>query len=343
MIILNDIHIGVERQAGTTPDSAHNLRMWALKQFAELMEQARALGDDICILGDLFDRKNVALEDLYMTWEIIHECMEESSNRLYLVAGNHDLHTDSSQFSSFDMLCKLVEHTSRRVHVVRGAGQAMSLSGRQGFYVIPHVPTQEMFAAEFAKVPECDWLLVHANYNNFFARQSDGSLNVSEEMAMGCKATRIFFAHEHDHRVELGGKVFIGGNQFPTSVNDCLRKEDKAFHKLDGLDVTRHISWQASNYREMKWNDPYPTKDYQFIRVKGEAHPDEALQAQNAYTYMREHYKSFVVGNAIKYATDADTGNLDLSSIENLEKFDIMKVLKKYMPEDEMAILENLQ
>ena len=61
MIVINDVHLGAIRSAGTTISSALALREWMLEQFKSMLE---VIDEDLVILGDLFDTYSIPAPDL---------------------------------------------------------------------------------------------------------------------------------------------------------------------------------------------------------------------------------------------------------------------------------------
>jgi hypothetical protein len=109
-------------------------------------------------------------------------------------------------------------------------------------WCIPHMPNQELFNAEVIKASEMDGkgkhLLLHCNYKNAFTENSDHSLNLNDDqvnLLMEAGWTLVF-GHEHVGRVMRSGKVVIVGNQYPSSVIDCIGDDDKHCLRIqDGL------------------------------------------------------------------------------------------------------------
>jgi len=221
LTVLNDVHIGVQRSAGTTPRSALALRDYVIESFAKLVDEA----GDLCILGDLFDQYSIPNSDLLMTMHILQRHCA-AGKKLYLVAGNHDLSKDSSRMSSFELLGRMMEAWFPE-HAKLLMQPTMLEAGA---YVIPHCVNQDRFNEALSEVPEgTKVLLLHANYDNVHAEHSDGSLNVTESVALGLvnRGMTLVFAHEHQNRTALNGRVIIIGNQVPTSVSDCLGAKKK--------------------------------------------------------------------------------------------------------------------
>lgn len=334
MIIFSDLHIGVNRSAGTTPQTALQLRQYLLSSFEKALESVKT---DVIILGDLFDTYQIPMSDLLETYRIFCRWLERG-HKLTLVCGNHDLSTDSSKLSSFQFLGALFDN-HQQVEFVQGGGKFVS----DGVYVIPHMPNQDLFDLELSKVPETKFLLVHCNYDNYFAKESDHSLNLSKEQAQNCKAEKIVFAHEHHARTALAGKVVIPGNQFPSSVSDCLDDNDKFMTELcDNGEVKFIQTWSKSGFAEIDWKQ-LESSDAQFIRVVGSATPEEAADMADAIAKYRKRSEALVITNAVKVGSDDIGEELTLNSLEAISKFDVMAALKKMLTEDEIKTLESLK
>lgn len=334
MIVLNDLHIGVIRSAGTTPASALALRKYALSEFGSLLDH---VDEDLTILGDLFDTYSIPMTDLLATYQLLVGWLEKG-HRLYGVRGNHDASNDSSRMGSFDFLFALLSQNKNVTYVTAGQW----LDKELGVYCISHVANTDIFDMELAKVPDCKFLLVHCNYDNFFAKDSDHSLNLSEAQAKACKAETIVFAHEHAPRKALGGKVVIMGNQFPTSVSDCLDGNDKFMHRITTDAVQPIKVWDRNtHYVEMDWRSPEPTTA-NFIRFVGTASAEEAAAAADTIARYRKASEAFVVGNGVKVQGAEGQAQLEVESLEQVRAFDVMAALKDYLTEKEYAKLQSL-
>lgn len=330
MIVISDLHLGVLRSAGTTPTSALALTDWMHKQFNSILER---VDEDLVILGDLFDTYQVPLRTVLATYNSLLKWLDKG-HKLVAVPGNHDLSTDSSKLSSFQFLGQLLlDHPNFTYH---SGGGFIS----DGVYAISHVTNQDLIDMELAKVPKCKYLLLHANFNNPFAKSSDHSLNVTAEQCESTPADTILFAHEHYYREELRGKVFIAGNQFPSSVSDCLHKDDKFMTRL-GDKPERLMTWAKEGYAEIDWRNP-EASDAQFIRFVGHCKPDEAAEMANVIAAYRRSSDAFVITNAVKVGEDTEGAELELKSLEEISKFSVMAALKDYLSEDDMKILESL-
>lgn len=335
LTIINDLHLGVIRSAGTTPGSALALREWMLDQFDIMLD---ATNNDLLILGDLFDTYHIPMTDLLRVYQSLSNWLDRG-HVLHLVPGNHDLSTDSTKMSSFQFLGKLLEPREAFYYT-----KGKKVLGHDNMYVIPHMPNQDLFDMELAKVPECEYLLVHCNYNNNFAKESDHSLNLSSEQVRECKAKQILFAHEHARR-RINDKVYILGNSVPSSISDCLDGRDKCIHTLESNSIERtstFINESPTGYREMDWRNPVDSEAL-FIRFIGTCTAQEAAQAADVIARYRRGSAAFVVGNAVKVQTAEGQAELEVASLEAVTGFDVMAALKEYLTNEEWGIIEGLK
>lgn len=339
LTVLNDWHIGAVRSAGTTPATAYQLRLDLLQQFEDTLY---AIDTDLMILGDLFDGPDISKFDLFRTYQVLHDWLARTAKRLIVVNGNHDLAKNSTNFSSFQLLAALLlnEWPEHVTHVTEGT---MTPHG----YVIPHVTNQDLFDLEMSRVPPCDYLFVHCNYDNKFAVESDHSLNMSEEQAKAAPVKHIVFAHEHQAKTALQGKVVIIGNQFPSSVSDCLGNYEKSLLNISDCapaGIARHqrcAVWAAEgDYSEQDWHDLTDTG--RFIRVTGEATAEQAADVATAISRFRSTAKALVITNAVKIAGVDDAEQLVLSH-EEVTSFNVRAALRDLLTEEENAKIDKLK
>lgn len=336
LTIVNDTHLGVVRSAGTTPATALTLRGWMLQKFEEILEET---DNDLLILGDLFDSYQIPMTDLLQVYWALVKWLENKDHMLHMVPGNHDLSTDSSKMSSFQFLASLL-----RPYHMEYYKQGSMVTGHKGVYVIPHMPNQDLFDMELAKVPECEYLLVHCNYENNFAKESDHSLNFSRDQVRECKAKNILFAHEHARR-RINDKVYILGNSIPSSISDCLDGSDKCIHTISSGSVQRSSTFiveAPDGYREIDWRDPVES-EARFIRFTGTCTSEESAQAADTISRYRRQSDAFVIGNAVKVQTAEGQTQLEVDSLEAVRAFDIMGALKDYLTESEWGIIQGLR
>lgn len=329
-LILNDIHVGTNRVAGSTPASAAALKQFTLKNLAGFLA---GIEEDVIIVGDTFDAWQVPLTDVLKTYEIFKEFLSRG-HKLVIQAANHDLSTDSTKLGSLQFLMELLKgYTNLQFVISEGAWVG------EGMYCVPHLRNQDVFEMELAKVPKCEVLFLHANLDNGFAAQSDNSLNVSREQLEELPAKLVYFGHEH-HARKLG-KAFVGGVQWPTSVSDCLDRKDKFAYRLTGAELTPIKTWDSTDFIDMPWNALTDTSA-KFIRISGTAKPEEATAATEAVANLRRTSQAFVITNAVQVGTDEDLQQASLQSLEAVQAFDVMAALKEVLTKEEYAVIEKL-
>lgn len=335
LFVINDIHIGAIRSAGTTPATAYQLRLDLIEGFGSLLTMAT--GCDLLINGDLFDKENVPMSDLYGAWMMLRTWLQANPPcRLFLPPGNHDLSKTSTTFTSFDMLVKLLESEFDRV-----------VSMREGFLtkhgsIIPHMPNQDLFNLELAKVPvDTKYLFLHCNVNNGFAAEADHSLNLSYEQAEKLPVERIIVAHEHQRSRHLNDKILVVGNQIPSSVGDCLGNDKKY-----ALKITDKIEWietcdMTDLFQRLDWREPGAAQELPFIRIEGEAAAHEAADVVSMISTLRKTSKALVITNAVKIAGTKDQAELQVS-LEQIKSFDVMTALMEILTEEERVVVTKL-
>lgn len=331
LTVLNDVHIGAIRSAGTTTSSQYELRRAVLNDFKALLPTS----GDLLLNGDLFDTNSIPVSDVLETYIILSNWLRDNQeSKLYNVTGNHDASKTSNVLSSFQFLGKLLKlaHPTRYVHVEE---PVLTVHG----YIIPHLRNQDVFNLALQDVPEVDYLFVHCNYDNHFAAQADQSLNISAEQAQNCKAKHIVFAHEHHGRVS--GKVMVPGNQIATSVSDWLSKQDKRYLRItDGKPEYVTCKQRKDEFAELDWKTLEDT-DNKFIRVVGQATAEEASEVVNSINKFRKRSEAFVITNSV--VIDTGTVKVDFdSTLESVQQFSVMDALREIMTKDEMTVLENL-
>lgn len=328
LTVLNDTHLGAVRSAGTTTLTKVQLKDHLLEQFIALLPNT-----DLMILGDLLDTHDTDTYSLFQVFKALSDWLRKGY-KLYLVAGNHDLSKTSTTYSSFEMLCGLLRMQSSNVQVI--LEPCMTPHG----YVIPHLPNQEAFNAALLEVPVCGVLYLHVNYDNFFAAQSDQSLNISKEQAAACKAKHIVIAHEHNKKVD--GKVTIPGNQIASSVSDWVNSPSKYYATVtDGEVSLVHVRDRISEYVELPWNLLEITS-HKFVRVTGNAASEEATQVVSAIAKFRQISPALVVSNAAQIATAGATGDF-AASLEAAQGFDVWRALASYLTDPQMTTLKGLK
>lgn len=333
LTIINDIHIGVNRTAGTTLQSALDLRQHIRDRFKALLPRE----GDLMILGDLFDTGNVAISELFATYEILDDWLRNHHGVIYNVRGNHDVTKTTNVMCSFDFLGKLLgrQHTGRYAHITESC---LTPHG----YVIPHYPNQDLFNIEVEKAIAAyvgDNIFFHCNYDNNFAAQSDQSLNLSKEQADRLRVERVILGHEHNPR-KLG-KVLIPGNQIASSVSDWLHSGDKQFIVVTASGaVLEKASVKAAEFVEMPY-DKLELTNHKFIRVVGRVASSDHSKLITALNRFRLKSSALVISNAVEAVSD-DTKELVAQSLESVKAFSVWDSLKEILTADEIKILEKV-
>jgi metallophosphoesterase superfamily enzyme len=332
LTVVNDWHLGAVRSAGTTPATAYQLRQDLLRAAGEILAQ---VSGDLLVNGDLFDGPDIPRADLLAAVRMFSAWLFNTKGRLALANGNHDLDKNSTRLSSFQFFAQLLRSMfpDQVVHIEEG-----TYDKQHDAYVIPHVANQDLFNMELANVPPCRFLFVHANYDNQFAVEADHSLNLSKEQAEQLPVEYIVFGHEHQARTELGGKVVIVGNQFPSSISDCLGNTDKQCLVVrDDGSYYMATTWQADgDYAEQDWHELNDVG--RFIRVTGTATAAEASKMMATLGRFRREAKALVITNAVKVEGVDDGAEMTLSH-EDVTSFNVMEALREYLgPEDAAEI-----
>lgn len=347
MLVVNDVHIGVERVAGTTPSSAAELRQSLLEAYAELL----ALDDEVLVNGDLFDTYNIPLSDLLQTYRTTAAWLSESNKRsIHLIPGNHCLSKNSANLSSFELMGRLLQSQfGPRVAYIQGGAW---VDQARGLYAISHVVNQSIFDMELDRLPDgVKYLFLHANYDSGHAAEAAHSLNLGREQGkeLTAKGITIVMGHEHQGRTAWKGKLIITGNPRPSSVSDCMAHGDG---QLDGkkhalvIDDRGHRlieTWkQDGNFVEVDWRDLGNfTGEHKFIRVTGKADAEEAADVIKAIATFRKGSQAFVVTNAVKIAQLVDVDGLEVTA-EDVRNVDVVSMLLESLTEEQAAVVRQL-
>lgn len=343
-LVISDTHLGVSRVAGTTPESASKLRRYLQDEFAKLLN----LGyDRVIINGDLTDQYDIPLSEALDIYAMLDGYMSESdSKEVILACGNHDISKDSSKLGTVQFIGSLLE---------------MKYPGRFGlvtqpttvddFHIIPHVVNQARFDLALEQVPDCKYLFLHCNYASTFAAEADHSLNLSREQgkALTERGITVVLGHEHQGRTAWKGKLIVVGNQFPSSVSDCMSHGDG---QLDGkkhalvIDDRGHRlieTWHThGSFAEVDWRDLGNWSGRElFIRVTGKADAEEAADVIKAISAFRKGSSAFVVTNAVKVAQLVDVDGLEVTA-EDVRSVDVVGMLLESLTEEQAAVVRRL-
>lgn len=348
MIIINDTHAGVTRQAGTTPASQSALREYVINELEALVERAITCDEDLTLNGDLFDGFTVDTRDLIAVYNILAQYLNRTPRMLTLIMGNHDASAKGDKVSSFHLLCHILQ--SQFEDRVRVIDHTRGLTYVDiGVWAIPHMMNQDLFNMEIEKALAVDnpgYLLLHANCMSPFAEHSDHSLNVSEDQLdpLVAKGWTLVFAHEHQPAQYRGGKVIVVGNQIPTSVSDCLGPEHKQYLRVtqEGHEL---VEWMkvASVFRTVDWtNLDADLTGVKFLRVTGDCTASQASDMVSAIAKLRQRHDAFVITNAVKIEGVAQMDSLAEMSVEAISRFDVTAALMEHLDEREQAVVKGL-
>lgn len=353
-LVLNDLHIGVQRVSGTTSVTADALRDYAHAKHRDLLAMAKD-GDTVIINGDLTDQFNIDLGQAITLYTVAGEWLNSHPNsKLVWATGNHDLSKDSSKLGTVAFIGLLLEgHFAGRFKLVT---KPEMLAGTQ-LYILPHVANQDLFDLELERVPdEAKVVLLHCNFDNAFAGQSDHSLNISREQAK--KLTKVgkilVLGHEHQGRTLMGDKVIITGNQFPTSVSDCLSHGDAQAdgHKhalviesnLEDMELVP--TWSPNEvigwYQELDWRQIEKARQGRgFIRVCGTADAADGANVVKVISTLRQSSDAFVVTNAVKFAAVDGADDIE-TSIEEIRSVNVIELLLGMLDPDQRTAVQEL-
>lgn len=333
LTVINDTHCGAIRSGGTTTKSAWALRQYILNRFRALLLMVEG---DLLVLGDLLDAFSIPYHDLLEVFDALHAWAQTNPDQtLYLVPGNHDLSKTTTTMSSFQFLCKLMGMLDNVV-IIDKPGRL----NQHDAYVIPHCINQEQFDIEVDKVPDdVQLLFLHCNFDNKFAQKSDHSLNLSADVALKLPVKHIVFAHEHQQRIAINGKVQIIGNQIPSSVADCMGNDRKYLLKVRDGKLTYDETWTAQgSFQRIDWHElGTAAADAQFIRVEGDAASSEGNAVVTAISKLRSVHNAFVITNAVKI--EGRSTDVEAKSLEQVQSYNIKEaVLRRLNPEQKAVV-----
>ena len=338
-LIVNDVHLGVTRSAGTTPKTSAQLRAYLLSNLETLMFEHK--DKDIIFNGDVFDEFDVPLTEAFEFLMLCRKWLDVSEGTLYLAEGNHDLSKNSANMCSLAFVAKALN--SDRVVLIE---QTTHLEDAK-ILVIPHVANQDLFDLELAKAAEMSdtLILVHANYDNNFAVKSDHSLNVSAAQAHKVieNANTLLFGHEHQQR-NVHKRIQVAGNQWPSSVADCLGNNSKKAFIFDPVSRSMNTveTWtREGSYAEIDWQFLGQAEDSEFVRVVGDCATEQAAEMISEISKFRQRSDAFVVTNAVSVAGVVAMQDLP-ANLENVKGFDVMGYLFENLDDAQVAVVKGL-
>ncbi len=333
--VTTDYHVAVKRVGGTTPESQVRLR-----QYIRDAIQAQLDDTDHLIAGDLFSDFTVDTSELVEAYRIFSTWLAASGRKLALVRGNHDFSVRGTAVSSFDLLGMiLTDKFPKQVTI------ASEVTEWKQFILVPHLPNNDILNTEISKL-SCvtDKVIVfHANVDNFFATETQHSLNVTIEQVedLVSRNNLVIFGHEHQYRSLVNGRCLVLGNTVPSSIADCIGSPFKYSATVTGTDYELNPTWKAEDtYYEVDWRDMEVDMDCLFIRVTGEATANEAADVIKAVSQLRQRHDAFVITNAVK--VEGVSSDFATESIESLKAFDVVGAIMEELNEQEQECVKGL-
>lgn len=348
MLLISDTHCGVSRVAGTTPATQAALRQYVRDNLESLLRY----GDrEVTCNGDLFDGFSVESHELVKVFDIFSKWLEGNSGRhLNLVGGNHDFSAKGDRLSSFHML----GHFLREVHPGKVDVYDQGFTQiHDNVWCIPHCLNHDLFDIEVQRATDTnvsgDYLLLHCNYKNGHAENSDHSLNLNDDQigALMRAGWNLVIAHEHIGYTLRGERVIVVGNQFPTSVSDCIGDEVKHCLRIENGKHEFIETWHSEgNYLEVDWQNlrdgTAEIGEHRFIRITGEAKADQAADVVNVVAKFRQTSDALVVGNAVKVEGQAVFDEMALESTESIKAFDVLNAIYSQLEPREVEVVRSL-
>lgn len=348
MLVISDLHLGVDRQAGTTPLTQVKLREYLQSWLVEFLQEHKT--DHLCINGDLFDKFSVDPMEVIRVFNTFADWLNDTKGILTLIAGNHDSNPRGDKVSSFALLTHFLQRQFPKHVNVINVGDGFTRVWEET-WAVPHMENQDTFDLALQAAidsGEHGFLLLHANVMSTFCENSDHSLNVSEAQidALIAAGWTLVFGHEHVGKTLKGRKVIVVGNQIPSSIVDCIGDSDKHALVLDENHYTLFPTWCADwpdGFEEVAWHDlAFFDSNKKFIRVTGDCSAEQAADMVNAVAKFRQRSTAFVVGNAVRVAGMAEMDELASLSMENVSKFDVMGALLETLDEREQEVVKGL-
>ena len=355
-LVINDLHLGVQRTGGTTLASAADLRQFTKNYYQNLLDLATENQvERLLVNGDLTDVYDIPLGEALDIYVATADWMDANPDiEVVWALGNHDLSKDSMKLGSVAFIGALLSLKFPGRFVLARAPTNLG----DGAYVIPHMVNQEIFEYELGRVPDgTQYLFLHCNFDNPFAGAQDHSLNITRDQAkvLRQRDIKIVLGHEHQGRTLMNGNLIVVGNQFPTSVSDCLshgdaQRDGKKYALLIQADGTneRVATWSEDIepngwFAEVDWRDLEGTTEdgMGFIRVTGDATKAESAAAVKAVAKFRQRSRSFVVTNAVRVEAVEGMGDL-ADTAEDIRSVNVIEMLLEMLNPEEQKVVKQL-
>lgn len=330
--VTTDWHLSAKRTGGTTPQSQFALKNYLLDSFVAQLDDT-----DHLVAGDLFDSFTIDTGELIFVYNVISDWVKKYNRKLALVRGNHDWSQRGDQRSSFDLLGHILKS-----HFPNNVTVADTVTEWKQFILVPHVANNDLLEIEISRLKDVSGKVVvfHANADNFHAKDSQHSLDVSRaDIDFLCEKNVLIFGHEHPHRKLNGGKCLVLGNAVPSSISDCVACPVKYSATFDGLDYTLASIW-SGGYLELDWREL--SGNAQFIRVTGSASAAEAAHVVSAVAKFRQKSSAFVVASSVLIEGVATFEEIEKQTMESVRAFDVLSAILSELDEREKVAVEGL-
>ena len=342
MLIINDLHLGVVRSGGTTPASQAALREYILSNLESLLADHGS--EHVVINGDLFNTFQVETSEVIAAHKVFSKFIS-LGGRVTLIMGNHDASAKGDRVSSFHLLAHILQASNEGYVNVFDHTDGFSHVD-ENVYAISHCLNQSLFDLELDKAVGFDgtekYLLLHCNYKNGFAENSDHSLNINDKQVGDLMRSgwTLVLGHEHQGYTLRSSRVIVLGNQFPTSVADCLG-DDQKHALIINWDHAFVPTWSsAGSYIEPDWRDLDVAEYFEFVRVVGTATAAESADVIKAISQFRQRSKAYVITNSVKVEGQDMTMNTE--SIESIKAFDVLSAIYSELNEREIETVKEL-
>jgi DNA repair exonuclease SbcCD nuclease subunit len=313
-LIVSDLHLEPNRQAGTSLESRMALERWLLESFEKLLKTHAH--DRLVINGDLFNKESVSEFTLVHIFNILKEEKFVIINR-----GNHDSKSNKKQ-----ELCalQLLRHLLPNVHIIfDGPATVDDLN------FIPHAFDQATFDKWVSTCPSGEKVFIHANLDNHWAVEPDHSLNLSMQQVniLREKCCHIILGHEHAAK-DLQG-VSVVGCLFPTSIADCLSGDKRALI-LEDDKLSDVPTWTTEDFIEVDYEHLDKIREQRFVRINGECEMVDFPKIVRDIAKLRNDSKAFIISNNVKVRKPEG----ETKMLEEVTQFNIVKLLLESIPEE---------
>lgn len=275
LLFFTDPHLGLERNSHTTPASRGRLKQEVFNQLDNVFD---IQADFYICAGDLFDKHTVDNQTLLQGLEVAKLCD-------VVLSGNHDSTNRVNALSSMEVIKTVLDTEAIGV---------LPVNSQVNIVWVNHELNQDLFleALETAKheATKNSILVLHCNYDSPFAHD-DASLNLTRDKAKELLEhfSYVVLGHEHQHRTDFDGRLFILGNTHPTSFADISDKfcwefsfDQPSPSNIEGesWSIKPHLIWSKDNglleldASELAQITKLP-KAVQFIEVTGKVTRDK--------------------------------------------------------------------